>query len=185
MADCPNETDIVLVAILPDPKDLDIARMLGWYRIPLKSAPKVVSVDCLAFYQTSAFGDEDRWSIKMVAPVKGHELTTRAELFRDQPEHPRAHEEYYKIQIGPLIELNKPIQADKWRRITFFYTTGFLLKNAVTVRDLIVSGEDRLILWNRLCERMNQDPNVITDIDDFAKWNIDFLELLSQWDAIK
>ncbi len=185
MADYPNETDIVLVAILPDPKDLDIARMLGWYRIPLKSAPKVISVDYLAFYQTGAFGSENRWSIKMVAPVRGHELTTRAELFRDQPEHSRANEEYYKIQIGPLVVLDKPILADKWRRITFFYTTGYLLKNANTVRDLIVSGEERFILWSRLRERMNQGPSTCTDDEDFAKWNIDFLKLLSEWEEIK
>ena len=30
---------LILVCYLPAKKDLDIARMLGWYRIPLKSAP--------------------------------------------------------------------------------------------------------------------------------------------------
>jgi len=103
------------------PRDLEIARLLGWYRIPLRSAPKVVAVDYLAFYQTAAFGEE-RWRIQYVAPVKGHELTTRIELIRDEPDHPHAHQEYYKIQIGPLQPLEKPLLAESWRRITFFYT---------------------------------------------------------------
>lgn len=49
-------TALVLVAILKEPRDIEIARMLGWYRIPLRSAPKVVAVDYLAFYQTGALG---------------------------------------------------------------------------------------------------------------------------------
>ena len=80
---------------------------------PLRSAPKVVAVDWLAFYQTGAFGEE-KWRIQYVAEVRGHELTTRQELLRDEPDHPRAREEYFKIQIGPLNPLANPIPAGKW-----------------------------------------------------------------------
>lgn len=185
MAIFPNDTDIVLVAILPSPKDLDIARMLGWYRIPLKSAPKVIAVDYVAFYQTGAFGSENKWIIRYIAPVKGHELTLREDLFREEPNHPRAKEEYYKIQIGALIGLNQPILADKWRRITFFYTTGQMIKTAASVRDLIVSGEERYILWNRLRERLHQDPMAAVEEEDFSAWNLTFLKLLSEWEEVK
>jgi len=51
-----SETSLILVCLLPSPRDLEIARLLGWYRIPLRTAPKVVAVDYLAFYQPSAFG---------------------------------------------------------------------------------------------------------------------------------
>jgi hypothetical protein len=34
-----EDTDIVLVAIMKDPRDLEIARVLGWYRIPVRHAP--------------------------------------------------------------------------------------------------------------------------------------------------
>jgi hypothetical protein len=125
-----SPTALILVAILNNPRDLEIARLLGWYRIPLRSSPKVVAVDYLAFYQTGAFSEE-KWRIQYIAPVRGHELVTRAELLRDEPDHPRAHQEYYKIQLGSLITLSRPILAEKWRRITFFYTTGeYLLMNA-------------------------------------------------------
>ena len=151
----PSPTSLILVAILNDPRDLEIARLLGWYRIPLRSAPKVVAVDYLAFYQTAAFGEE-KWRIQHFAPLRGHELTTRLELLRDEPDHPHAQHEYYKIQLGPLGTLPQPIQAEKWRRITFLYTTGEYLLSARTVKDLIVADEQRPLLWQALRERANQ-----------------------------
>lgn len=143
---------LVLVAIINQPRDLEIARLLGWYRIPLARAPKVVAVDYLAFYQTAAFGDE-KWRIQTIAPVLGHELTTRAELLRDEADHPRASAMYYKLQLGPLQSLPRPILAKKWRRITFLYTTGEYLLNAETVNDLVMENEERQSLWQSLRER--------------------------------
>lgn len=155
-------TSLILVAILNDPRDLEIARVLGWYRIPLRSAPKVVAVDYLAFYQTAAF-NEDKWRIQYVSSVRGHELTTRAELLRDEPTHPHAHHEYYKIQLGPLIALPGPILADKWRRITFFYTTGEYLLRAHSVNDLVVADDERPLLWKALHERATQTQKYHVD----------------------
>ena len=48
-------TSLILVCLLPTPRDLEIARLHGWYRIPFKSAPKVVAVDYFAFYQPGRF----------------------------------------------------------------------------------------------------------------------------------
>ena len=107
----PDTNSLILVAYLPAPRDMEIARLLGWYRIPLRTAPKVINVDYLAFYQAGAFGEEHRWRIETCAEVRGNELTTRAELLRDEPDHPRAREEYYKIQLGPLQMLPQPILA--------------------------------------------------------------------------
>jgi hypothetical protein len=162
MASLPSPTSLILVAVMTDPRDLEIARLLGWYRIPLRTSPKVIAVDYLAFYQTGAFGD-NKWRIQYVAPVRGHELTTRAELLQDEMDHPRAREEYFKIQIGPLVALPKPILAKKWRRITFLYTTGEYLLNAATVNDLVVHSEERQLLWQALRERASQNQTYATD----------------------
>jgi hypothetical protein len=151
------ETSLVLVAVINNPRDLEIARVIGWYRIPLRSAPKVISVDYLAFYQTAAFGEE-KWRIQTIAPVYGHELTTRGELFKDEQYHPRARDEYYKIQLGPVEKLPYPILAEKWRRITFFYTTGEYFIRAQTINDLIVQSDERQTLWQALRER-GRDSN--------------------------
>jgi hypothetical protein len=159
-----------LVAITKEPRDLEIARLLGWYRIPLRSAPKVVAVDYLAFYQTGAFG-ENRWRIQYIAPVKGYELTTRAELLKEEPEHPHARHEYYKIQLGALQELERPILAEKWRRITFLYTTGEYIIQAETISDLVVQSDERSHLWKALWERAGEYPG--QDVDREADWDLD------------
>ena len=157
MGKLPSSTALILVAVVTDPRDLEIARLLGWYRIPLRHAPKVVSVDYLAFYQTGNFGEEHRWQIEMIAPVRGHEMATRAELLRSESDHPRAKEEYYQIQLGPLEVLPAPIKAGKWRWLTFLYTTGDLLMNAHSLSDLVVRTEERSLLWRSLRERALKD----------------------------
>jgi hypothetical protein len=153
MSSYPDIPSLVLVGVLPAARDLEIVRLLGWYRIPLRFAPKVLDVDYLAFYQTAAFGEANRWRIEAFAEVLGHELTTRLELFKDQADHPRAREEYFKIQLGPIQNLPRPILAHKWKRITFLYTTGELIQKAETVNDLVVRSQERKILWRSLRER--------------------------------
>jgi hypothetical protein len=155
----PAPNDLVLVVLLPQPRDLEIARVLGWYRIPLRTAPKVVAPDFLAFYQPASFGDH-KWRIELVAPVKGHELATRRELFKEEPHHPRALDEYFKMQLGTVEELPHPIAAENWKRITFFYTTGELLLAANTIADLGVSSAERPIIYRALRERaVAQQPD--------------------------
>ena len=105
--------DLVLVAILPEPRDLEFARVLGWYRIPLERAPKSPHVDWIAFYLPGAF-NEGRWSVRYAARVRGVELVRRNELLRDEADHPRAADPYLKFQLGPLFELKRPILAWKW-----------------------------------------------------------------------
>lgn len=157
----PSENALMLIGVLPNQKDFEIARLLGWYRIPLRMAPKIVDVDYLAFYQTGAFGVDHRWRIESFAEVMGHELTTRAELIRDEPDHPRAHEEYYKLQLGPLQMRPQPIRAENWKRVTFLYTTGDLFNHASIINDLVVRSEERELLWKSLRERALSSGNYL------------------------
>jgi len=160
-----SPVSLVLVCLLPTPRDLEIARLLGWYRIPLRTAPKVIAVDYLAFYQPASFGERGG-QIELTAPVRGHELTTRAELLKDEADHPRVREEYYKIQLGPLEKLSQPILSEKWKRVTFLYTTGEYLLNAGTLNDLVVDGDERLVLWRSLRERAENEQLYKTDLPD-------------------
>jgi hypothetical protein len=148
--------DLILVAIVKEPRDLEIARILGWYRIPLATAPKTVRVDWLAFYQTAAFGDE-RWSIRYIARVRGYELVARKELLRDEVDHPNAEEPYFKLQLGPVQSLPRSIPSQRWRRFTFIYTTGERLLSANDLNQLKVkSSREREALWKILRERAMQ-----------------------------
>src|SRR5512143_2489967 len=160
-----SAADLVLVCLVPSPRDLEIARLLGWYRIPLRTAPKVVTVDYLAFYQPSAFGQRGG-QIEYVAEVRGHELTTRGELLKDEANHPRAKEEYYKIQIGGLEKLKQPVVAEKWKRITFLYTTGEYLLEAKTLNDLVVDGDERQVLCRSLRERAENEQLYKKDLPE-------------------
>lgn len=153
----PENDALVLVAYIPAPRDLEIARLFGWYRIPFRTAPKIIQADYLAFYQPSSFPPDERFLLKWFAPVRGVELTTRGELLREEPDHPRANEEYYKIQLGALNVLPNLIRAGEWKRFAFLYTTGKCLSTAHTLKDLSVKNEERAILWRALRERVGSE----------------------------
>ena len=150
---------------MPAPRDMEIARLLGWYRIPLRTAPKVIAVDYLAFYQPGSFAERGG-QIEFVAPVRGNELATRAELLKDEADHPRSKEEYYKLQIGALEKLKEPIKSEKWKRLTFLYTTGEYLQKAKSLNDLVVDGDERQLLWRSLRERAENSQLYKTDLPE-------------------
>ena len=135
--DPPGPEDLVLVAIINTPRDLEIAQTLGWYRIPLATAPRTVRVDWLAFYLPASFGDH-RWSVGYLTEVRGYELRTRRELLFNETDHKRVDEPYFKMQIGPVLELSPPIPARSWRRSTFLFTTGDRLLTAADLSDLTI-----------------------------------------------
>jgi hypothetical protein len=136
----------VLVCLINRPRDLEIARWDHWYRIPVKHAPPDYLADILAFYLSAPFGDE-KWAIHEYAEVRGHELVRRVDLFPAEPDHPRANELYYKMQLGPLQRLSRPIPSLKWRRIAFIQTTGDRFMNALEVSELAEdhTGGDRFV----------------------------------------
>lgn len=166
---------LILVAIIPSPADLQLARVLGWYRIPIRSAPRILNVDFLAFYQPASFG-ERRWLVECYAPVLGHELTTRADLLREELDHPRADEEYFKIQLGGIYPLARPIRSGDWKRFTFLYTTGEYFQRAGQLTDLTVHPAERRRLWKALRERAADDAGYQIIEED---WNELPLEALS------
>ncbi|MBN1315164.1 MAG: hypothetical protein JXA42_06845 [Anaerolineales bacterium] len=138
--------DSVLVAIMTSPQDFLIAQNEGWYRIPMERAPKGIHAEYLAFYFNRAFG-EKKWAIHYYCRQLGHELVRRRMLFPQEPNHPRADNLYFKLSIGPLRELDRPIVSLHWRRISFIHTTWDRFIDASEINDLYVKGEpyvDRL-----------------------------------------
>ncbi len=131
----------VLVCLINKPHDLEIARWEHWYRIPYKNAPADFLADILAFYLTASFGDE-KWAVHEYAHVRGHELVKRVDLLPDQPDHPHASDLYYKMQLGPLQRLTRPIPSLKWRRISFIQTSGDRFTNALELSELVQSHAD-------------------------------------------
>jgi hypothetical protein len=139
-----HPADRVLVAILNNTRDFDIARDEGWYRIPKDRAPQsATEAAALAFYFTKAFGAE-KWAIHWYGPVRGHELLLRRDLLPGEPDHPRADEAYLKMQLGPLLRLEQPIPSLRWRRINFIETSWDRFAAAEEINDLYASGADGL-----------------------------------------
>ena len=131
--------DRVLVAIMPSPRDLAIARDQGWYRIPQQQSPKGIHAEYLAFYFNRAFGSQ-KWAIHYYAPQLGFELVRRLDLFPDEPRHPRADHLYFKVQLGSLQQLERPIISLRWRRISFIHTTWDRFMDATEINDLFFEG---------------------------------------------
>jgi len=102
-------------------------------------------------YSTKAF-QEDKWAIHCYAPIQGHELVARRDLFPAEPDHPRAGQWYYKLQLGPLEHKLPPIVAHRWRRVTFIVTSGDRFMQAVEINDLFEQESPVGQLYVRLKE---------------------------------
>lgn len=130
----------VLVAYVPTPADFALIQTQNWYRIPYATAPKGVYAEWLAFYFGSSFGAQ-KWSVQAYAPRLGHELVQRKDLLPHQPHHPLAEDWYFRLELGALRFLERPIISLQWRRITFLHTTWDRFQDAVELNDLFLDGE--------------------------------------------
>ena len=139
----------VLVAVVPTARDWERIRQEGWYRIPLARAPRRLGAEYLAFYHTKDGGDL-RWTISHYAAVRGFRLARRRELVPEEPDHPRADDLYYRVDLGPLDPLPHPIPSRKLRRVTFIATTLRRLMSAREINDLWEREAARDRLWRAL-----------------------------------
>ncbi len=143
----------VLVAVVNNATDLQRAADDGWYRIPQRRAPRRIGADYLAFYQTGAFREQaEAQTITFYAPTRRYRLMTRAELLPAEVNHPRAADYYYRIEIGPLQRLERPIPSRTFRRLTFIHTTLDRLLHAEDVKDLFQTDDPFEQLWSALRE---------------------------------
>jgi hypothetical protein len=133
-------------------RDWALVEKEGWYRVPVKHAPSgAPDFDWLAFYFTKAFQD-DKWAVHYYARIEGHELVTRRNLVPSEPDHPRAGNWYYALQLGPLEHKLPPIVANRWRRVTFIVTSGDRFMNAHEINDLFEQQSPVGQLYVRLKE---------------------------------
>jgi hypothetical protein len=143
----------VLVAVINNAADLRHAAEDGWYRIPQRRAPRRIGADFLAFYLTAGCGDMDlAHSVPFFAPTRRYQLLTRAEVLPLECNHPRAHDYYYRVEIGPLERLAQPVRARSYHRVTFIHTTLDRLLAAEDVLDLFRRSDPFEQLWGALRE---------------------------------
>lgn len=143
----------VLVAILNDPRDLNIVRERGWYRIPVSSAHKWLRdawpPTWLAFYQTQIF-DTEAFSIRYYARVDAIHTVSRYQLFPDEPKDRRSNIRYHQIILEPLQTLPQPIHCLIRRRIIFIPTDWEKFTGAQEINDLYYGSPLEEKLWQVL-----------------------------------
>lgn len=168
--------DRVLVGVMPDPRDFDIARDQHWYRIPVRHASDGIHAEYVAFYFTKKFSPDLRWAIHFYARRTGHELVRRVDLLPDEPDHPRAGDHYFKLQLGPLKRKVPPIVSVRWRRITFIQTTWERFVTATEVNDLYRTDDVTLdYLYQELKARGIQPERSVTVREGQRIYQVDLL----------
>ena len=143
----------VLVAIVNNQRDFEIAWEQRWYRIPVDSAHKFLKnrwpPQWLAFYQTKDFMGE-AYAVNYYAPVLETREASREQLFPDEPPGSKSGKRYYQLLLQSLQKLPQPILSRRWRRIVFIPTTTEKFFKAVEINDLYDGSplDDRL--WAEL-----------------------------------
>ncbi len=179
----------VLVAIMNNQRDLEIARTQRWYRIPVNNAnrfiPDLEQMQYLAFYQTQNF-ERDGCAVNYYAEIERISTAQRIELLPDEAGDRNAETLYYKLEIAPLQRLSQPIPS-KPRRITFITTTLAKLHAAQEINGLFHTSPIEDLMWDGLraaeiqAERQYEirEPDASYDLDfvveciDGAKINIE------------
>lgn len=173
-----NPDDVVLVALINSPRDLELATQERWYRIPAKHAPKFYDgAQYLAFYLPRSFGAR-RWSIDTYATVRGHELARRVDLIPEEPNHPRANELYYKLQLGETKRHEPPIVSKRGRRVLFLWTNWEKFSGAREWNDLYVRTPAHDKLYDALrAENLDVERETFVR-EGHARYRVDFLVYL-------
>ncbi len=168
-----NPRGEVLVAIINRPADLEIVREQGWYRIPVKSAPKRWPPHWLAFYQPKVFKGE-AYSVNYYGRVTQIRIACREEMFPNEPPSDRTGKQYYQVFLEHLERRERPIVSQRLRRIVFISTTGAKFAAATEINDLYDDSPLEDALWQEL-KRMSIPAERQMDFSaEKARYLLDF-----------
>ncbi|MDI6767972.1 MAG: DUF559 domain-containing protein [Bacteroidota bacterium] len=82
----------------------------------------------------------------------------RKELFPKEENDPKRDDDYFRLQVGNLQVLPKPIVSKRWRRIVFIETTPSHLLHAKEINDLFHESPIEEAFWNALkAERIDAE----------------------------
>lgn len=167
----------VLVAIMNNHRDLEIALTQRWYRIPVKSAdrliPELEQMQYLAFYQTVVF-KRDAYAVNYYAEIERISTAPRIELLPDEPGHQNAETPYYKLELSPLQRLPQSIPSQRLRRVTFITTTLAKFSAAQEINDLFHTSPIEDLMWDGLRAAEIQAERQYEIRERGASYDLDF-----------
>jgi len=150
-----SEPRDVLVALLPEPPDLELALSRRVYRVRRGKAfdrlGDPAAIRRIAFYQPDSFGRAGR-RIEFWADVRGCRSAERRELLPGQPDHIRSREQYHVFDLEPLRKLARPIVSGRGRRLLFVRTTAARLQAARELNELFAGTPPEEQLFRALRE---------------------------------
>lgn len=164
-----------LVALLKQRTDLTYLKDEGWYRIPVKSAPKALqNVKYLAFYQSKDFGD-DSWRIQYYGRKARITQAKRIDLLPREAGNRQRDELYYRVEIKNLKRLDNPILSKRARRIPFVATTLRKLLAASEINDLFHGSPLEDELWEHLkTEKIEAERQYQVIKEETGRYFLDF-----------
>ncbi len=131
MAGLKTDKKTVLVGVLKSRRDLGILLKEKWYRIPVAFLPKRRFTH-IAFYQPAVFGRNGK-RIEYYGKISRRKTQRRMRLLPEK-DHPRAHDDYLKLEFREIRRTPKPIKNVVPRRIYFGFTT---LENLFSARNIL------------------------------------------------
>ena len=139
---------VVLVGVIKDKRDFGILLSENWYRIPVAYAPKR-RFNYLAFYQPALFGRQGK-QIQYYARVLSFQTAKRSDLLPDESEHPKARDYYFRVRVGKIKKLARPVKNIIPRRVSFGFTTLNHLLKSKNILHLYNVAQTEQILENGL-----------------------------------
>ena len=166
--------NLMLIAIMNNGRDLHIAGTKHWYRIPVRSAPrKLEEMRYIAFYQTKAFGDQ-KWSINYWAKISKINIVKRLELLPSEDDHPRANNQYFKVEMSDLKLLPNPIISKRGRRIIFIPTTLKKFRAAKEINDLFNESPLEDKVWDEFKRNRIEAERQYCVAEESVRYYLDF-----------
>jgi very-short-patch-repair endonuclease len=139
----------VLVGVIKTKADLDILLKSHWYRVPADFLPKQ-KFTYVAFYQPVAFGAGGR-RIEYYGRVTAKRIRKRLQLLPNEKDHPRAKNDYFKIEFKRLTKLKHPVRNVIPRRLSFGFTSLKTLRCAKNILSLFGVPPTEDIVKRQLC----------------------------------
>ena len=163
----------VLVALLPSKADFGILQEQGWYRIPVRTAPKRWPPKWLAFYQPKAFAP-DHFRIRYYGKVADIQVMERRVLFPNELPSAKSEQKYYKLSLETLEELPEPILSDRPRRLVFVQTTWQKFSRAEQLNDLFDASPLEDLMWREFKRLKIRAERQWTLILQTRRYHLDF-----------
>lgn len=141
--------------------------------MPVRNAPSS-RADYLALYQGANFGPAGR-RIEYYARIEGYRVVKRREILPDEPDHPRADLNYYKLDLGRLRLLPRPILNSTSYRVLFLFTTLDRLLQAYDLSYLRGPQSIEQLMWDELKRNyINASPQHYILQDGRPIYRLDF-----------